>query len=43
MAKDSRDSRKKNEFITGCRIPIDINEGQNEMRGKINGKPLKEG
>jgi len=36
MVKDPRDSGKKNELITGRCIPIDIYEGYNEVRGKIN-------
>ena len=43
MVKNPRDSQWKNELIMGRRIPIDIYEGQNEMRGKINGKLFKEG
>ena len=43
MGKNLRDSRRKNEFITGRRIPIDIYKGLNEVRGKINDKPLKQG
>ena len=40
MVKDPRDSRKKNELITSCRIPIDIYDRDNEMRGEVNGKVL---
>ena len=43
MVKDSRDSRRKNELIMGRRIPIDIYEGQNEVKGKINSESLKKG
>ena len=43
MAKKSYDSRRKNEFITSRRIPIDINEGYNEVRGKVNSESLKKG
>ena len=43
MAENSRDSRRKNELITGYRILIDIYKGEYEMRGKVNGMPLKEG
>ena len=43
MAKNPHDSRRENELITGHRILIDIYEGKNEVRGKIYGKPLKEG
>ena len=40
--KNKRDSRRKNELVTGRHIPIYIYEGKNEMRGKIYGKTLKE-
>ena len=43
MAKNPRDSRRENKFITGHYILIDIYKGEYEMRGKVNGKPLKEG
>ena len=43
MAKNSHDSRRKNEFIMGRHIPIDIYKGEYEVRGKVNGKPLKKG
>ena len=43
MVKDPCDSRRKDELIMGRRIPIDIYEGQDEVRGKINGKSLKKG
>ena len=43
MAKNLHDSRRKNELITGHRILIDIYKGEYEVRGKIYGKPLKEG
>ena len=43
MAKNSCDSQRENELITGRHIPIDIYKGQNEVKGKINGKPLKKG
>ena len=43
MAENPRDSRRKNELITGRRIPIDIYKGEYEVRGKINGKSLKKG
>ena len=36
MAKNSHDSRRKNELITGRRILIDIYEGQDDVRRKIN-------
>ena len=43
MANDPCDSRRENKFITGRHILIDIYKGEYEMRGKFNGKPLKEG
>ena len=43
MAKDLRDSRRKNKFTMSRRIPIDIYKGKHEMRGKINREALKEG
>ena len=43
MANDSRDSQRKNELIISRRIPIDIYEGKDEVRGKINRKSLKKG
>ena len=43
MAKDSRDSRRKNKLITGRYILIDIYKGEYEVTGKVNGKVLKEG
>ena len=42
-AENPRNSRRKNKLITGCRIPIDIYKGENEVRGKIYSKSLKEG
>ena len=35
MAKDPRNSQRKNELIMGRRIPIDIYKGQNEVRKKV--------
>ena len=35
MVKDLCDSRRKKEFITGCYIPIDIYDRDNEMRGEV--------
>ena len=32
MANDPRDSRKKDKFITGRRVLIDIYKGENEVR-----------
>ena len=43
MANDPRDSRRENKLITSCCILIDIYKEKYEMRGKVNGKPLKEG
>jgi len=41
MAETLRDSRRKNEFITSRHIPIDIYEGENEVRGKSVKSPLR--
>ena len=35
MVKDSRDSQRENEFITGHHISIDIGERKNEVRRKV--------
>ena len=43
MVNDPHDSRRENELITGHRILIEIYKGEYEMKGKVNGKPLKEG
>ena len=43
MAKELRDSRRKNELITGRRIPIDIYKGEYEVRREVNRKILNEG
>ena len=43
MANDPRDSRRENKLIMGRCILIDIYKEKYEMRGKVNGKPLKEG
>ena len=40
MAKDPCDSQRKNELNTGCRIPIDIYDRDNEMKGKFYGNIL---
>ena len=40
MVKDPRDNRRKNEFITGHCIPIDINDRSNEIKREINGEIL---
>ena len=36
MAKNLCDSRRKNELITGRRIPINIYEREDEVRRKVN-------
>ena len=41
MAYNIRDSRRKDELITGCRILKNIYQRQNEMGGEVNGKMLK--
>ena len=43
MAENLHDSQRKNELITGRRVPIDIYDGENEVRGKINSESLKKG
>ena len=43
MVENSHDSQMENELIMGCRIPIDIYEEENEVRGKIYSKSLKNG
>ena len=43
MANDPRDSRRKDKFIIGCRILIDIYKRENEMREKVYSKVLDEG
>ena len=40
MVKDPRDSRKKNELITGCHILIEIKDRSDELRGEANRKIL---
>ena len=40
MAKDLCDSQRKDEPITGRLILININDGSDEMRGKVYGKIL---
>ena len=40
MAKNSHDSRRKNEFIMGRRILININDGSDEVSGEVNRKIL---
>ena len=43
MVKNSRDSRKKDEFIMGRYVPIDIYEGKDKVRREVNRKILNEG
>ena len=43
MAENLRDSRRKNELITGRHILINIYKEKYEVRGKIYAKPFKEG
>ena len=43
MVKNPCDSRRKNELITGRRIPIDIYNEEYKVRRKINGKSIKKG
>jgi len=43
MMENPCDSQRENELITSCHIPIDIDEGKNEVRGKINSESLKKG
>ena len=43
MANDPRNSRRENKLTMGYRILIDIYKGEYEVKGKIYGKPLKEG
>ena len=43
MVNDPLDSKRENKLITGRRILIDIYKGEYEMRGKVNGMPLKKG
>ena len=43
MANDPRDSRRKDKLTTIHRTLIEIYKGEYEMRGKVNGKSLKEG
>ena len=40
MAKNPRDSRRKNKLITGSHILININGGSDEMSGEVNRKIL---
>ena len=43
IAKNPHDSWRKDEFITGRRIPIEIYKGKDKVRRKINRKILNEG
>ena len=43
MAENPHNSQRKNVLIKGRHILIYIYEGLDEVRGKINGKPLKKG
>ena len=43
MAKNSCDSQRENELITGRHILIDIYNGEYEVRGKIYNESLKKG
>ena len=43
MANDPHDSQRKDKLITGRCIPIDIYEGECEVRRKVYGNPLNEG
>ena len=42
MVNDPRDRRRKNKFIIGRHIPIDIDERENEGRREVFGKVLNE-
>ena len=42
MADDPCDSKRKDKLITGRRILIDIYKRENEMRGKVYSKVLKQ-
>ena len=43
MVNNPRDSKRNNKLIMSYHILVDIYKGEYEMRGKVNGKPLKEG
>ena len=43
MANDPHDSKRKNKLIMDYHILIDIYEEEYEVKGKFNGKSLKEG
>ena len=40
MAKDSRDSQKKDKLIMGCCILIDIKDKSDEVREEVYGEVL---
>ena len=42
MANDPRDTWRKNELITGCRILIDIKDRSDKVKGEVNRKILEE-
>ena len=43
VLKDTRDSRRKDKFITCSRIPINIDDRCDEVRKEVYGKVLKKG
>jgi len=43
MANDPCDSKRKDKLITGCRISIDIDKRENELRRKVYREVLNEG
>ena len=43
MAKESHDSQRKDELITGCRILINIYKGEYKVRREVNREILNEG
>ena len=43
VVENPHDNQKKNELITGRRIPIDINKGENEVKRKVYRESIKEG
>ena len=43
MAENLHDSRRKNELIMGPHIPINIDEGENEVKRKVYRESIKEG
>ena len=42
VAKNLGDSRRKNELIMSCYIPIDTYEGKNEVKRKVYRESIKE-